>query len=83
MAIISGCLPEDEGSNPSIVAVAVAQLVQQWIVVPPFASSSLVGHIISPLRLKARTACFQRANARFKSGRGDYTNVAQSVRALC
>ena len=33
------------GSIPSGVAVAVAQLVEQWIVIPPVAGSIPVGHI--------------------------------------
>ena len=32
------------GSSPTIGSVAVAQLVEQWIVNPPVASSILVGH---------------------------------------
>ena len=33
------------GSNPTRGTVAVAQLVEQWIVVPPVAGSILVGHL--------------------------------------
>lgn len=33
------------GSSPAgVTMVTVAQVVEQWIVVPPVASSSLVGH---------------------------------------
>ena len=33
------------GSSPiGVIMVTVAQMVEQWIVVPPVASSSLVGH---------------------------------------
>lgn len=33
------------GSSPAgVTMVAVAQVEEQWIVVPPVASSSLVGH---------------------------------------
>lgn len=48
-------MEEVDGSSPSRRTVAVAQLEEQWIVDPPVAGSSPVGHLGVGVRVAHRT----------------------------
>lgn len=70
------------GSSPIFCIVCVAQLVEQWLVVPPVAGSSPVMHLIWLLGLKVTTPAFQVGNIGFNSHRGHFCGYSTTASAL-